>query len=121
MNKKHNKTLYSAQKYTGRFNSCELYERECALITWSLEFLHLAWLLCHCHCLASLHVLHCYQLSDQTFGLRLKFETLFSAEDKVAHCDDLAVLIRDNVSVGGKERRSNSAAGIVSGAQQGML
>jgi len=30
--------------------------------------------------LASLHILHINEVSDQTFGLRLKFETLVSAK-----------------------------------------
>jgi len=36
--------------------------------------------------LALLRVLHINQVSDQTFGLRLKLETLVSAKDKVTRC-----------------------------------
>ena len=36
--------------------------------------------------LALLHVLHINYVSQQTFGLRLKFETLVSPKDKMAQC-----------------------------------
>jgi len=38
-----------------------------------------------------LHFLHIHKLSEQSFGLRLKFETLISAKDKVTQCSCLTL------------------------------
>ena len=46
--------------------------------------------------LALLHVLHINYVSDKTSGLRLKFETLISAKDKLTHC----VSPQNNTDVG---------------------
>jgi len=43
--------------------------------------------------LALLHVLHINWVSDQTFGLRLMFDTLVSAKDKVTHCSNETILM----------------------------
>jgi len=37
-------------------------------------------------CVCVCYVLHINSVSYQTFGLRVKFETLVSAKDKVTHC-----------------------------------